>query len=774
MQIVKDVVKDEIDEFKNQTERFLSGTLNEEKFKTIRINQGIYSQRQPGFYMVRTKLSHGRISDYQLDRIADVVRQYSRSFAHLTTRQDIQIYWIDLSSAVKILSAYAEVGITTRGAGGNSVRNTTACPLAGICSKELFDVSSVAHDTTAHFLHNPLCRNLPRKFKISYSGCDDDCIYSRINDVGFIASQKNGEAGFKVYVGGGLGGHPKSAYPIMDFIPFNEAIHFTEAVIRVFDKYGNRTNRNMARLKYIIEEKGIDEVKGLIEQEYEGVKELYGKQQAVTLPADEIGNSPLEPELNKETDVWFGKDVIKQKQEDYYAVVIHIPYGDTTSGQLKEISGLSRRYGSGEIRITLDQNFIIPWVRRDNLNNLHGELERLKLIPSDNCTLNIISCPGARICNIGIARSQGLAQAIHNELDSNFKADLSDVAIRVCGCPNSCAHHHIGNIGFSGMARRIGDRYAPFYQLYLGGSAKYDNFRFAKPLLKIPAKHAPAMTRTIVELYNKTKQDGEVFNEWLDRYGEDRLIEGLLIYSYLPEYERGPEFYYDYGTDEPFSIKDIGVGECASGVVDTIEIYLTRAETKVMDADTYAKRGVPEQSMEQARLALTYAIQALLIMQGEDPETISADLTGYIKQLKTGNIINEHIVNVYNALFNSAQHADLLQLVKDIRKAVHRIRKITESFDEALLSGKSIKETSKSEVKMRKELLDLKGVKCPYNYVKAKLKLEELTSGEELELYLDEGEPIENVPRSLEDDGNTIVSIDKLDDTHYSLVVKKA
>ena len=788
MQILKEFTKTEVAEFKEQIERFLAGTINEEKFKIIRLNQGVYSQRQPGFYMVRTKLPQGRIFDYQLERIAEVAEKYARGLAHLTTRQDIQIHWVALKDVPDILTAYAEAGITTREACGNSVRNITACPLAGICSKEVFGVSDIALKTTEHFLRNPLCQNMPRKFKIAFSGCSDDCAYSRINDVGFIAAENNGIPGFKVYGGGGLGGHPKPAYLLKDFIPYNKAVLYADAIVRVFDRHGNRVNRNMARLKYVFEEKGAVEVKSLIEKEYKVVQGIYGESSSLAMPGldtDEYSkgikasNGQSKGKTSGEEDkgargLWYKHDIIRQQQEGYCAVIIHLPFGDTTDKQLKAIAHLSRFYGSGEIRSSLDQNLIIPWVSSNNLNNLYNELEQLGFVLPEKTSLNIVSCPGAKTCNLGIARSQGLAQAIRDELDSRLNGDFSDIAIRVCGCPNSCGQHYIGNIGFSGMARRIGERHAPFYQVYLGGNGKENGFKFAKPFLKIPAKHIPALTNKIIELYSSTKQGHELFNDWAERYGEEKLTEELLMYSYLPEYGRSPEFYRDYGMDEAFSIKDIGKGECAGGVVDTIEIYLNRAETKTMDADTFVRRGLAEQAIEQAREAMTYALQSLLIMQGEDPETTGTDLSKYAGQLYADNIINKVVYSVYNELFAHEQSGDIQQVVNDVKKSIHTIRKITESFDEALLGGKSIRGINKVEVKMANEILDLKGVKCPYNYVKAKLKLEELTSGDELEIYLDEGEPITNVPRSLEDDGNTIVSIDKLDDTHFKLLVKKA
>ncbi len=783
MQILKEFTKTEIEEFNQQIERFLAGTLSEEKFKSIRLNLGIYSQRQPGFYMVRTKLPQGRIFDYQLERIADVAGKYARGLAHLTTRQDIQIHWVALKDVTTILTAYAEAGITTREACGNSVRNITACPLAGLCSKEVFTVSDIAQKTTEHFLRNPLCQNMPRKFKISYSGCGDDCAYSRINDIGFIATQNNGVPGFKVYAGGGLGGHPRPAYLLKDFLPYTQAIYYADAIVRVFDRHGNRVNRNMARLKYVFEEKGAPAVAALIDKEFETVQEIYGTADAAdAVPGEQPGaaqdapadDSPREQDYKDPRDRWYGHDVAAQKQEGYHAVTIHLPFGDTHEQQLRDIAHLSRFYGSGEIRTSLDQNFIIPWVSDGNLNSMYEELQNLGLLHGDTARYNIVSCPGAKTCNLGIARSQGLAQAIQDELRSKHPGGFPDIAIRVCGCPNSCGQHYIGNIGFSGMARRIGERHAPFYQVYLGGSGHHKDFQLARPFLKIPAKHIPALTAKIAELYTATKQGHELFNDWVERYGEERLTEGLLMFSYLPEYERSPEFYCDFGMDEPFSIKDIGKGECAGGVVDTLEIYLNRAETRIMDADTFAQRGMVQQAKDQAAAAMTYALKAVLIMQGEDPETPGLDFSSFVASLRSANIVDSTVSDVYTALVSPEQPADMRKTVNEAKKSIHAIRKITESFDEALLSGKALQGIKNGDAKMANEILDLKGVKCPYNYVKAKLKLEELTSGDELEIYLDDGEPITNVPRSLEDDGNTIVSIDKLDSTHFKLLVKKA
>ncbi len=783
MQILKELIKPEIDEFKEHIDRFLAGTISEEKFKIIRLNHGIYSQRQPGFYMVRTKLPQGRIFDYQLERIADIAEKYARGQVHLTTRQDIQIHWVALKDTATILTAYAEAGITTREACGNSVRNITACPLAGLCAKEVFSVSDIAQKTTEHFLRNPLCQNMPRKFKIAYSGCSDDCAYSRINDIGFIATMNNDEPGFRVYGGGGLGGHPRPAFLLRGFIPHDQAIQYAEAIVRVFDRHGNRINRNMARLKYIFEEHGASAAAALIDKEFTAVQGIYGS----TAPGESPALSPCgepsgdagikKPDTNgvdNPKEHWLRNDVTPQKQQGYSAITLHLPFGDISAQQLREIAHLSRFYGSGEIRASLGQNLIIPWVSTASLDTVYDDLENRGFLQGADSLFNIVSCPGAKTCNLGIARSQGLAQAIRDTLSTQRKTGCTDISIRVCGCPNSCGQHAIGNIGFSGVARRVGDRHAPFYQVYLGGNGKHDTFAIAKPFLKIPAKHVPAFTGTILDLYTSTKQGDEPFNQWVERFGEERLTEKLLPYSYLPEYERSPQFYYDYGMDEPFSIKDIGKGECAGGVVDTIEIFLNRAETRIMDADTFAGRSLDRQALEQAEAAMTYALKAILIMQGEDPDMPGRDLAGFVAGLRSANIVDASVSDLYGALIACEQPADIRKTVRDVKKSIHAIRKITESFDEALLSGKSLQETTKKEVNMTNEILDLKGVKCPYNYVKAKLKLEELTSGDELEIYLDDGEPITNVPRSLENDGNTIVSIDKLDSTHFKLLVKKA
>ncbi|MGC9027980.1 MAG: nitrite/sulfite reductase, partial [bacterium] len=459
MKVLEKTIKNEIYEFKEQIDKFLAGTINEEKFKTIRLNLGIYSQRQPGFYMVRAKLPQGRMFDYQLERIADVADQFGRGLAHLTTRQDIQIHWVELKNVIDVLTLYAEVGITTREACGNSVRNVTACPFAGICPKEIFDVSNISHTTTIHFLRNPISQNLPRKFKISFSGCDDDCAYSRINDIGFLATVNNNVPGFRVYVGGGLGGHPRSAFLLKDFIPYNQAVLYADAVVRVFDRYGNRANRNMARLKYVFEEKGVETLKQIIEEEFAEVKEIYGDSTFEEMPDINNISDPFLPKNEVKTiesmNVWYMHNVVKQKQQDYYAITVQIPFGETNSKNLRDIAKISRMYGTGEIRTSLDQNFIIPWIHVNNIEGVYEELKYSELIAQTDTILNIVSCPGAKTCNLGIARSQGLAKAIQDELNAYFKHDLSDISIRVCGCPNACAQHHIANIGFSGMARRI-------------------------------------------------------------------------------------------------------------------------------------------------------------------------------------------------------------------------------------------------------------------------------------------------------------------------------
>ena len=566
-------IADEIEAFSRRIGDYLDGVLSPDAFKACRLQLGIYGIRGlKDKQMVRVKIPAGRITADQFERLADVTRDFATGRAHVTTRQDVQLYEVPVERTPELLRQLAEVSLTSREACGNSVRNVTACPFAGVCADELFDVAPYALAITHHFLRNPLSQSLPRKFKISVSGCRHDCAMAPIHDIGIVAASRgaNGHAayGFTLYAGGGLGAAPRSAQPLEPFTPVEQLLPTCEAIIWVFNRDGERKNRSRARMKFLIERIGMAEFRRLVLAEREELARAPGRFPPLPEP------HPLEAVPSQEAlppagtaafQRWLTTNARTQRQAGHWIVTVRLPLGDLNVHQMRELAELARWCSRGQLITTQWQDLCLPWVESGHLERLHDQLAELGLaLPDAERIQDITACPGADTCQIGITSSRGLARALTELLERpEYRGeDVGRLRIKISGCPNSCGQHHIADIGLFGAAKSLNGRLAPHYQLLLGGGIADGAAHFGAPIVRLPAKQVLQAIERLLGYYREQRAEHEPFRAFVQRVGPPVLQRLLEEFAAVPVAEAA-DAAVDWGQAEPFSLGGMGQGECA-------------------------------------------------------------------------------------------------------------------------------------------------------------------------------------------------------------------
>jgi sulfite reductase beta subunit-like hemoprotein len=572
------LVREEIETFRRKANAFLAGEIPEDEFRPFRLKHGIYGQRQPGVQMVRCKVPGGLMTAAQLEQLADIGETFAGGKGHITTRQNMQYHFVPLAQVADVMHRLADVGLTNREACYNTVRNVTTCALAGLSRDEVFDVRPFAQRVAYAFLRKDLTSNLPRKFKIAFDGCrDNDCIAGAINDIGLRAIMRDGRRGFRVVVGGGLGPLPTEAQLLDEFLPEERLLNRCEAVVRVFNKYGNRQNRNKARMKFVLRERGIDWLREQIERAYEDILENGGIAWPELVPEGFGGYESHPPRLGQgallpvmrtngtgdpEYDGWLESNVIEQKQAGYAAVTVRVDQGNLTSGQMRGVARLAADTADGLVRIGIDQNILLGFVPLGRLRGLHAALAELGLGDAGARQIgDVVTCPGAYSCNLALTKSMNLGAALQNAVRHYDDPVVRKLSIKVSGCPNSCGHHWTADFGFYGNARKIDGREVPYYQMLLGGGFDEEGImRFGLAVQSVPARLAPEAVSRVVDHYLAHRARGESFRQYVMRHKVE-TFRGLTNDLAKPA-ELDPEIYRDWGDDAAFSLQ-LGRGECA-------------------------------------------------------------------------------------------------------------------------------------------------------------------------------------------------------------------
>ncbi|MGI8743551.1 MAG: nitrite/sulfite reductase [Bryobacteraceae bacterium] len=572
------VVRQDIEEFRAQAERFLAGEITDDQLRPWRLRRGVYGQRQPGVHMIRTKVPGGALTARQMRQLALVADEFAQGKAHLTTRQNVQYHFVPLQRVADLLHRLADARLTTREACYNTVRNVTACPLSGLLPDEPFDVHPYARQVAFAFLHRELTDSLPRKFKIAFSGCHEDCMVGAIHDVGLRAVIRDGRRGFRMVAGGGLGPLPNEAQLLDEFVPVERLVNKCEAVIRVFSKYGNRNNKNKARLKFVVRERGFDWVKEQVEKEYqdillnggipapESIPDGFGGFQAVPPP---LGSGDLLPVLDStrrtdpEYERWFETNAREQKQPGYAIVTVKVDQGNLQSAQMRVLADLAENAGDGLLRFTIDQNAVLAFIPLQNLRRVYAALKRTGLAGAGAHEIDdVTTCPGAYSCNLALTKSMNLGEALAATVRDYPDPAVRKLSIKISGCPNSCGQHWIADFGFYGNARKIDGRELPYYQMLLGGGYGADGtMRFGLAIQSLPAKSAPEAVERVLRHFLANKIDGESFRDYVVRHKIETfrlMTNDLAKPASVPE-----EFFQDWGDEVDYSLK-LGRGECAA------------------------------------------------------------------------------------------------------------------------------------------------------------------------------------------------------------------
>jgi sulfite reductase (ferredoxin) len=640
------IVEKDIIDLEKKIFAFRGGEIHEEKFRSLRLARGIYGQRQPGVQMIRIKLPFGRVTFKQLLKIADVSDTYGSGNLHLTTRQDIQIHYVSLDRTPELWAELERDDITLREACGNTVRNVTSSPDAGINPEEPFDVSPYAHAVFKYFLRNPICQEMGRKIKISFSSSDRDTAFSYIHDLGFIPKiNEKGERGFKVMLAGGLGAQPFLASPVHDFLPEDQVIPYTESVLRVFDRHGERNNRNKARMKYLVQKLGLEEVLCLVSAERiaNKSKSFTIDRSAVDVPVlpTEREFLPLEEENSLSYQHWLATNVFEQKQTGFFGVYVKVTVGDIKSDQARAMVEAIRDLVADEIRVTQNQGLLLKFVRKEALPSLYKSLKDLNLAdPGFDSLADITTCPGTDTCNLGISNSMSLAATLEQVIYTEYPELIydKDIKIKISGCMNSCGQHGLAHIGFHGSSVKANGKVVPAVQVMMGGGTVGNGEgRVSDRVIKVPSKRATHALRHILDDYAALALKGEPFNGYYDRQGKDYFYQLLKPVADLTSLI--PEEYVDWGHEETFQTA-IGVGECASVIIDLVATLLLEGKEKLGWAREALAGGAWSDAIYHSYAVLVNSAKALLLDKGVNCST----QTGVIKEFDTNYVETGEVI----------------------------------------------------------------------------------------------------------------------------------
>ena len=674
---------EEIDVFEGQVELRKQGKIEEKVFAETRLRRGAYGQRYdngrrsdglqvrelsfpesptkgpdtewhaPG--MMRIKIPFGGVSPEQLEVLADLSEEYSDAILHVTTRQDYQFHYIHIEDTPDLMRRLASVGITTREACGNSVRNVTACPISGVCRTEAFDVSPYAQALMSFLLGHPDVQDFGRKLKPAFSGCEQEaCGLVQMHDIGYVARIVDGKRGFRVVVGGGLGPVPHQAKELSEFTPVEEMLPQAQAVCRVFARLGEKKNRGRARIKFLVAKLGIDEFRKLVEAERAELPHderwtAYLEDMPVTQGDALRGPGSLPGGARPEGfDAWFETNVKAQSQAGYSMVTLNLPLGDLTADQARALSDIAREYVGDNIRTTVEQNMVLRFVSDSDLVGLYQALEAASLAAPGAATIvDVTSCPGTDTCKLGISASRGLAAELRTRLaakSASLPHAIKELRIKISGCFNSCGQHHIADIGFYGNSRKIDKRTVPHFQVILGGQWTENAASYGLAVGSVPSKRIPETIDALTDAYALGREKNENFQGWIARMGKRSMREIIKPFMKVPPRDEAPEFYTDWGDARDFTIGDLGVGECAGEVVSLFGIEVVKAESQAFEAQIFLDEGEFEEAEALAYGAMLTAARSLVRIQHID---VTEDADDIVSEFKTRFLDTELFFDKY-------------------------------------------------------------------------------------------------------------------------------
>jgi len=764
---------------------FNHGTIEPVKFKGSRVPMGIYEQRKDGTYMVRVRCTGGFISPEQLKQVALTARSHNSTLLHITSRQEIQIHNISIDQVKTILPELQKVELSSKGGGGNTVRNFLVDINSGISNEEVFDVLPYAVELTTFLIAQPDSFTLPRKLKIAFSTNEVNADFALINDLGFVARIKDGKRGFKVYLGGSVASNPTLGWELFDFAPEEELFNIAVAAKKFFNNHGNRKNKHKARIRYIFYKEGPEKTKELFFHYYNEIKEndnLVFKPGKLAFE----NKTPFFPPISDNSAAfgeWKKRYAVSQSQTGLFSTVISFVNGNTDSDTILEIADFADAFGNDVLRFTARQQLQlrnIPEVYLPNVFQLLTELNLGTSLP--RIINNIVSCTGADTCRLGICYSKGASLALRKKLTkSNLSLDeVSSLQINISGCPNSCAQQIWSDIGFSGRVGRKERMYAA-YNVY-AGATKGLNPRLSEVIGTVSAKDLPQFTEDILADYIKVKENYPTFRSYLDAGGITKLKALVEKYKDIPDFEEDKNYYYDWGSDELFSVANKGPAECSAGLFDMIDVDLNFIHKGIKELEDETDSRKIKQILYEI---LFSSSRMLLVTKGAEPKTTAGSFELFIEKFINEGLINDSFKELVQTA-GTHPDFDFTDRKAEIILLANAVIQLYAGMDDSLqfktpviLQVKEAKTIDKileiNELPLETKdirLKDFRGVACPMNFVKTKIELSSLKSGDLLEVWLDDGQPIQNVPGSVRNEGHEVVSLIQVED-YWKLLIRK-
>lgn len=770
-------------------EKFERGEISGAQLKSNRVPMGIYEQRQDGRFMLRIRCTGGLITPPQLRRVAEVGREVNCSHIHITTRQELQIHNVDIDDATPALLRLREVGLSTQGGGGNTVRNMLVNEQGGINNRQTFDPYPYAIGLTTRLIAEKDSWSMPRKLKIAFDMNEEDANFSLVADLGLIPKEEDGQRGFKVYLGGSVASHPHKGWLVFNFLPEKDLLRAAKAAKNFFNLNGNRKNRHKARIRYIFYKNGEEETKRLYLEEYH---KLVGDASLDFVPA----TLPFEHRIPSFTPIidesetfltWKRRYAQQQTIGNGFAVTIPFLHGNTSPDVLAKVADFLEEFGNDVIRFTPRQNMQLRHIPEEYLPNIYQFFRELGLSLDAPVILNnLTSCTGADTCRLGICLPKGLVKGIRRKLEnSGLDLDqLPDLKININGCSNSCAQNAWSDLGFSGRIGRVEDHPYPAYTVWARVKGKRE---LAESLGFLAAKDIPSFVVDYLGSYLKVKNRYESYDAFVRNKGAKIIKEIIAQYKDVPSFDEDKNYFFDWGADEVFSLTSHGQAECSAGLFDIIELDLATIREKQI---ALSQSGADEEKLLHD-IAFS-ASRMLLVTRGADPRT-DDEVYANFEELFIGAGI---VPASFKPIVEKARHGESLLADKDqVLSLATKVSELYAGMDDSLQfkatpslseggdvrldasadvpqsSGNQTPPPSKGLGEALKK--DFRGVGCPMNFVKTKMALAPMQSGALLEILLDDGQPIQNVPGSVRNEGHEVLSTEKVDNYWKVLIRKK-
>ena len=749
MSAIRNLVnKDEIDRYAEGVRAFMNGEMDAERFMSFRLQHGIYGQRQDGVHMVRIKAPGGRLNADHLETVAACVEGYSQiDVAHVTTRQDFQLHYVPTADTATVMRRLGDAGLTTREACNNTVRNVSACPLAGVCPREHTDITTHMIGATERFLRYPLTQQMPRKFKISFSGCESDCAQGMIHDIGVVAVQRDGRFGFKVMAGGGLGHKPHHALTVEEFIEEKDLLASMEAIITLHNKYSDRKRRARARIKFLVDKFGPE---GFIEKYREELARTKVAYADYAYPKGEWAQGAAHAETPFPG---APRRIIKQKQAGLHVFPIKLPIGDITAPQLRAIAAVMKQEGITDVRTTQDQSLALTGVSEASIPRIRAALAGVGL-SEPRAGDNVVACPGTSTCRLGITSSKAIG--------AKLSGGALDLRVRASGCQNGCAQPETGDIGIYGEGKRLHGKLVPHYQMYFGGDGRGNGaIAFKGP--SIPVARIEQAVQRVEDIYARDRDDGESFFHWSRRRGEEYFRELLAdLRTVAPE--EVPALLRDHGEAGQFKVLQLGGGECAGAAQSLVAANFAEAAHERTYRDAFRLQRQPDDAIECAEQTLRLVGQSVLFLAGREAGNDLGEISRQLTETLSGSTLGPRLAEFQDRLAEQKRSFEDLAL-KNLGDRMDEwmldAAETCQGIDKQLDLSASLPPINRQGRKGNggAPIIDLTGYGCPLHYIKARNALRKFKGGDEVDFLFVSGDPSQQVSSSLESDGHEILSV---------------